>query len=116
MTPAQKHNEMLQPVKNYASQAAAAAAQPPQTLLGNGNKQQPSAASNAKTPCTCGVFLSSQISKGAASKQPVGYAALMYEQEDPAPCNALGVKTCTNKCLEIVSVCPRPRPVDQLLK
>lgn len=59
--------------------------------------------SSQKTPCTCGVFLSSQISKGS-SKQPIGYAALVHEQDEPAACNALGVKACTNKCLEIVSI------------
>lgn len=103
LTPAQKHNEM-QLNNNYEPSAA----QPPQPLLGN-SKHQPLVASNVKTPCTCGVFLSSQISKGTgSSKQPAGYAALMYEQEEPATCNTLGVKTCTNKCLEIVSVYPRP--------
>ncbi|CAI6362504.1 unnamed protein product [Macrosiphum euphorbiae] len=58
--------------------------------------------SNTKTPCICGVFLSSQITKGS-KKQPTGYAALLHEQDESAPCNALGVKTCTNKCLEIIA-------------
>ncbi|XP_060871921.1 follicle cell protein 3C-1-like isoform X3 [Metopolophium dirhodum] len=58
--------------------------------------------STTKTPCICGVFLSSQITKGS-KKQPTGYAALLHEQDEPAPCNALGVKTCTNKCLEIIA-------------
>ncbi|XP_050438145.1 follicle cell protein 3C-1 [Adelges cooleyi] len=54
------------------------------------------------TPCTCGVFLSSQFTKGSG-KQPSGYAALMHEQDEPATCNALGIKTCTNRCLDIIA-------------
>lgn len=57
-----------------------------------------------RTPCVCGVFLSSQVAKGAAGKQPTGHAALLHEHDEwTGPCNALGTKTCTNKCLEIVS-------------
>lgn len=77
LTPTLKHNEML----NHAPI--------PKTIQ--------------KIPCTCGVFLSSQFTKGSG-KQPNGYAALMHEHDDPASCNALGVKTCTNRCLEIVSI------------
>lgn len=82
-TPAQKFNELL-------------GRSPPSQM----DVQQ----RTPKTPCMCGVFLSSQINKGAGKQnQPVGYAALIHEHDDPAPCNALGVKACANKCLEIVS-------------
>ncbi|VVC36444.1 Hypothetical protein CINCED_3A019087 [Cinara cedri] len=68
-------------------------------LLGQG-------APTSKTPCMCGVFLSSQIGKGADKQsQPTGYAALVHEHDDPVPCNKLGAKNnnyCANKCLEII--------------
>jgi len=89
--PVQKQNEML----NHVPAVKPAAAPFPGSSSG-------AQSSTAKTPCICGVFLSSQITKGS-KKQPTGYAALLHEQDEPASCNALGVKTCTNKCLEIVS-------------
>ena len=86
----QKLNEMM----NHAP------AVKPVQFLGSSSGAQPP--STAKTPCSCGVFLSSQITK-VGNKQPTGYAALLHEQDEPAPCNAMGVKTCTNKCLEIIA-------------
>lgn len=52
-------------------------------------------------PCTCGVFLSGQFTKGS-SDQPKGLPALVHEQETTYACNALGNKQCTNKCLDAV--------------
>lgn len=86
MAPVQKHNGLL------SHHAAVPGLQ--------SGAESPSTSFNQKTPCTCGVFLSSQIVKG---KQPSGYAALMHEQDESTACNSLGVKACTNKCLEIVS-------------
>lgn len=91
-TSVQKHNGLLNNNNNNNAAPSLLGGQPPQ-----------SSSSGHKTPCVCGVFLSSQIPKGVG-KQPTGYAALLHEQDEPAACNALGVKTCTNKCLEIVSV------------
>lgn len=82
-TPAQKFNELL-------------SRGPPST---DDQQQTP------KTPCVCGVFMSGQIGKGVSKlTQPTGYAVLEHEHGDSAPCNALGAKTCANKCLEIVSI------------
>ncbi|XP_050548953.1 follicle cell protein 3C-1 [Daktulosphaira vitifoliae] len=66
------------------------------------NQTLPTSKVPVVTPCTCGVFLSSQFTKGSG-KQPNGYATLMHEQDEPATCNALGIKTCTNKCLDIIA-------------
>lgn len=54
-----------------------------------------------QTVCTCGVFLSGQFKKG---ESPIGYPALMHEQDTMYPCNAIGAKQCSNKCLEMVSL------------
>lgn len=54
-----------------------------------------------QTFCTCGVFLSGQFKKGEA---PVGYPALMHEQDTMFPCTPIGSKQCSNKCLEMVSL------------
>ncbi|XP_025419992.1 follicle cell protein 3C-1 [Sipha flava] len=90
LNPVQKLNDMINHVPGV------------QTLPGSPGSGHTQSMSNQKTPCTCGVFLSSQITKGS-SKQPTGYAALVNEQDEPAACNALGVKACTNKCLEIIA-------------
>ncbi|XP_022160860.1 follicle cell protein 3C-1 [Myzus persicae] len=90
--PVQKQNEML----NHAP------AVKPLPFEGSSSGAQSLPSSTTKTPCICGVFLSSQITKGS-KKQPTGYAALLHEQDEPASCNALGVKTCTNKCLEMIA-------------
>ncbi|XP_060849392.1 follicle cell protein 3C-1-like isoform X2 [Rhopalosiphum padi] len=90
--PGQKLNEMM----NHAP------AVKPVPFLGSSSGAQSQPSSTAKTPCICGVFLSSQITK-VGNKQPTGYAALLHEQDESAPCNALGVKTCINKCLEIIA-------------
>ncbi|CAH1736571.1 follicle cell protein 3C-1 [Aphis gossypii] len=93
ISPGQKLNEMI----NHAPPAVK-----PAPFLGSSNGAQSLPSSTPKTPCICGVFLSSQITK-TGNKQPTGYAALLHEQDEPAPCNTLGVKTCTNKCLEIIA-------------
>jgi len=49
-------------------------------------------------PCTCGVFLSSQIPNGLPTKP------LIHQELDRMfPCNAIGRKQCQTKCLEAVS-------------
>lgn len=54
-----------------------------------------------QTFCNCGIFLSGQFKKGEA---PVGYPALMHEQDTMFPCTPIGAKQCSNKCLEMVSL------------
>lgn len=56
-----------------------------------------------QTNCTCGVFLSGQLVRGPKS-QPIENAVLLHEQDTMVPCTPMGQKTCTNKCLETVSV------------
>ncbi|KAJ8680589.1 hypothetical protein QAD02_016376 [Eretmocerus hayati] len=51
--------------------------------------------------CTCGVFLSGQFKKGS-KQQPKGNPALLHEQSDLFPCNNVGNKMCTNKCLDVI--------------
>lgn len=53
-------------------------------------------------PCTCGVFLTGQFKKGS-SAPPIGNPALMHEQELQFTCNQVGIKQCTNRCLEMVN-------------
>jgi len=53
---------------------------------------------NQPVPCTCGVFLSSQIPNGLPTKP------LIHQELDRMfPCNAIGRKQCQTKCLEAVS-------------
>lgn len=53
---------------------------------------------NQPVPCTCGVFLSSQIPNGLPT------APLINQELDRMfPCNAIGRKQCQTKCLEAVS-------------
>lgn len=58
------------------------------------------AADNQPVPCTCGVFLSSQIRNGLPEKP-----LIHNEMDRMYPCNAIGRKQCQTKCLEAVSVC-----------
>ncbi|KAF7287558.1 follicle cell protein 3C [Rhynchophorus ferrugineus] len=53
------------------------------------------------TPCTCGVFLSSQFKKGSKS-QPKGEPVLTQEIDTPFMNNAVGNKQCTHRCLEVI--------------
>lgn len=53
------------------------------------------------TPCTCSVFMSGQFKRGSTA-QPTGYPALIQELPQAYTCNALGQKTCINKCLDAV--------------
>ncbi|CAG9769189.1 unnamed protein product [Ceutorhynchus assimilis] len=53
------------------------------------------------TPCTCGVFLSSQFKKGSKD-QPKGNPVLTEEIDTPFMNNAFGNKQCTTKCLELI--------------
>ncbi|XP_066258752.1 follicle cell protein 3C-1 [Euwallacea similis] len=53
------------------------------------------------TPCTCGVFLSSQFKKGSKA-QPKGDPVLTQEIETPFMNNAVGNKQCTHRCLEAI--------------
>ncbi|EDV45708.1 uncharacterized protein Dere_GG18592 [Drosophila erecta] len=52
---------------------------------------------NQPVPCTCGVFLSSQIPNGLPTKP------LIHQELDQMfPCNAIGRKQCQTKCLETI--------------
>ncbi|EDX16980.1 GD16341 [Drosophila simulans] len=52
---------------------------------------------NQPVPCTCGVFLSSQIPNGLPTKP------LIHQELDHMfPCNAIGRKQCQTKCLETI--------------
>ncbi|KAH8342617.1 hypothetical protein KR067_002835, partial [Drosophila pandora] len=52
---------------------------------------------NQPVPCTCGVFLSSQIQNGLPT------APLIHQELDRMfPCNAIGRKQCQTKCLEAI--------------
>ncbi|KAH8287028.1 hypothetical protein KR054_000751, partial [Drosophila jambulina] len=52
---------------------------------------------NQPVPCTCGVFLSSQIPNGLPT------APLINQELDRMfPCNAIGRKQCQTKCLEAI--------------
>lgn len=51
--------------------------------------------------CLCGVFLSGQFKKGT-KEQPTGNPALLHEHPDSFPCNPLGNKLCTSKCLDVI--------------
>lgn len=53
-------------------------------------------------PCTCGIFLSGQFEKGS-KEQPKGLPALTQEVGGTFPKTPLGIKQCTNKCLDAVS-------------
>ncbi|KAH8397522.1 hypothetical protein KR222_008935 [Zaprionus bogoriensis] len=48
-------------------------------------------------PCTCGVFLSSQIRNGLPEKP-----LIHNEMDRMYPCNAIGRKQCQTKCLEAI--------------
>ncbi|KAH8300898.1 hypothetical protein KR044_003687, partial [Drosophila immigrans] len=53
--------------------------------------------SNQPVPCTCGVFLSSQIKNGLPE------TPLIHNEMDRMyPCNAIGRKQCQTKCLEAI--------------
>ncbi|XP_037938278.1 follicle cell protein 3C-1 [Teleopsis dalmanni] len=54
---------------------------------------------NRIVPCTCGIFLSSQIKQGSSEK-PTGKPAISNELDRNYPCNAIGQKQCQTKCLE----------------
>ncbi|XP_017155862.1 follicle cell protein 3C-1 [Drosophila miranda] len=52
---------------------------------------------NHPVPCTCGVFLSSQMHHGLQE------APLIHQELDRMyPCNAIGRKQCQTKCLEAI--------------
>ncbi|XP_016980280.1 follicle cell protein 3C-1 [Drosophila rhopaloa] len=52
---------------------------------------------NLPVPCTCGVFLSSQIPNGLPTKP------LIHQELDRMfPCDAIGRKQCQTKCLEAI--------------
>lgn len=53
-------------------------------------------------PCSCAVFLSGQFTKGSKDA-PRGSPALIHEHEDTFQCTLLGLKQCTNWCLESVN-------------
>lgn len=74
------------------------------------NSTVPSTVESTNTPtnssepigCVCAIFLSGQFKKGS-KEQPKGYPALLHEHPDIVPCNAIGNKLCTSKCLDAVS-------------
>ncbi|RZF38900.1 hypothetical protein LSTR_LSTR014705 [Laodelphax striatellus] len=85
----------------------------PKSTAGSTLKTPDPAASNPKptndiqktstpVPCTCGVFLSGQFTRGSHS-QPKGNPVLMHEYEDVFPCSAVGNKQCINKCLDVLA-------------
>uniref|UniRef100_A0A6B2E9J8 Putative conserved secreted protein n=1 Tax=Phlebotomus kandelakii TaxID=1109342 RepID=A0A6B2E9J8_9DIPT len=49
--------------------------------------------------CSCAVFLSGQFTKGS-KEPPLGDPALIHEHDETFPCTGLGLKQCTNWCLE----------------
>ncbi|XP_030381406.1 follicle cell protein 3C-1 [Scaptodrosophila lebanonensis] len=53
--------------------------------------------SNQPVPCTCGVFLSSQIHNGVP-ENPL----ILNELDRVYPCNPIGRKQCQTKCLEAI--------------
>ncbi|XP_013109789.2 follicle cell protein 3C-1 isoform X1 [Stomoxys calcitrans] len=50
-------------------------------------------------PCTCGIFLSSQFTKGS-TEPPRGECVISNALERTFPCNGVGQKQCQTKCLE----------------
>ncbi|XP_039959189.1 uncharacterized protein LOC120773991 [Bactrocera tryoni] len=52
-------------------------------------------------PCTCGVFLASQIKRGT-NEQPEGAPVITNELDRTFACNAVGQKQCQTKCLETI--------------
>lgn len=54
-----------------------------------------------KIPCTCGIFLSSQFSKGSAVP-PRGEAVISNSIDRTFACNNVGQKQCQTKCLQQV--------------
>lgn len=66
--------------------------------LENGSLEKPEI-----TPCTCGIFLSSQFKKGSPDP-PEGSPALLQEINKVFACNQVGVRQCQSKCLEAVSL------------
>ncbi|XP_016951704.3 follicle cell protein 3C-1 [Drosophila biarmipes] len=62
-----------------------------------GSSAVPFQQDNQPVPCTCGVFLSSQILNGLPTKP------LIHQELDRVfPCNAIGSKQCQTKCLEAI--------------
>ncbi|XP_036318240.1 follicle cell protein 3C-1 [Rhagoletis pomonella] len=57
--------------------------------------------SGRPVPCTCGVFLTSQI-KRSSKEQPEGAPVITNELDRTFPCNAVGQKQCQTKCLESI--------------
>lgn len=51
--------------------------------------------------CNCGIFMSGQIPRGIKA-QPKGNPVLLQEQDGIFSCTPLGIKQCTNKCLDTV--------------
>ncbi|XP_018798557.1 PREDICTED: uncharacterized protein LOC108974909 [Bactrocera latifrons] len=56
---------------------------------------------NRAVPCTCGVFLASQIKRGT-NEQPEGAPVISNELDRTFACNAVGQKQCQTKCLETI--------------
>lgn len=54
-------------------------------------------------PCTCGIFLASQIKRGT-NEQPEGAPVITNELDRTFACNTVGQKQCQTKCLETVSI------------
>ncbi|KAL3282006.1 hypothetical protein HHI36_005209 [Cryptolaemus montrouzieri] len=52
-------------------------------------------------PCTCGVFLSGQFKKGT-KQEPKGVPVLTEEMDRAFENTPVGVRKCTNKCLETI--------------
>ncbi|KAJ8870773.1 hypothetical protein PR048_027072 [Dryococelus australis] len=68
--------------------------------LARGDLSEAGGGTSSRVPCTCGVFLSGDFIWGSR-EGPRGNAALMHEHPDPLPCTPLGIKHCTNRCLDL---------------
>ncbi|XP_054088134.1 uncharacterized protein LOC105212010 [Zeugodacus cucurbitae] len=71
---------------------------------GKGGKQTATTTTTARNPtipCTCGIFLASQIKRGS-NEQPEGAPVITNELDRTFACNAVGQKQCQTKCLETI--------------
>ncbi|XP_058977770.1 follicle cell protein 3C-1-like [Musca domestica] len=53
-------------------------------------------------PCTCGIFLNSQFTKGSTDP-PRGEAVISNLLDRTFPCNGIGQRQCQTKCLEQIA-------------
>ncbi|XP_022200265.2 follicle cell protein 3C-1 [Nilaparvata lugens] len=87
---------------NHVSQPKSTAVIASKTDLATSSPNDILKTSSSPIPCTCGVFMSGQFTRGSHS-QPKGNPVLMHEYEDVFPCTAVGNKQCINKCLDVLA-------------